>query len=194
LRKEALVHSRYVDCATQVNAWAFSTGVMTHVLLVAALRNPTIRRRYQTVRAVLEDYGHDALYPELLGFLGCADWTRAQTAHHLNAVIAMFDTAAALGTTRFSWSSDITPLARPILVEGSRELIERGHHRDAVFWIVATAALPVYPGRRWRRCRARSTRARVPGAGRRPGRPRHPRAAVPRRRRPRLPPAGLGRG
>ena len=124
----------------QVNAWVFSRGVMTHVLLVAALRNPTIRRRYQAVREVLEAYGHDAIYPELLGFLGCADWTRAQTEHHLNAVIAMFDAAAAIGTTHFPWSSDVTPLARPILVEGSRALIERGHHRDAVFWVVATAA------------------------------------------------------
>jgi len=124
----------------QLNAWAFSTGVMTHVLLVAALRNPTIRLRYQAVRAVLEAYGHETLYADLLGFLGCADWTRAQTEHHLNAVIAMFDAAAAIGTTRFPWSSDITSLARPILVEGSHALIDSGEHREAVFWIIATAA------------------------------------------------------
>ena len=34
----------------------------------------------------------------------------------------------------------ITPAARPIAIDGSRELIEAGAHREAVFWIVATFA------------------------------------------------------
>jgi len=124
----------------QVNAWAFSTGVMTHVLLVAALRNPTVRRRYLEARHVLEHFRHAALYPALLGFLGCAGWRRAQTEEHLAATIAAFDAAAAVARTPLPWSSDITPLARPILVEGSREMIAAGDHREAAFWIVATAA------------------------------------------------------
>jgi hypothetical protein len=37
----------------QVIAWLFATGVTTHVILVAALRNPTIRLRYLAVRRVL---------------------------------------------------------------------------------------------------------------------------------------------
>lgn len=30
--------------------------------------------------------------------------------------------------------------ARPIAVDGSRELIDRGDHREAVFWLLATFA------------------------------------------------------
>jgi hypothetical protein len=30
-----------------LNAWLFPTGVTCHVLLVAALRNPTVRLRYR---------------------------------------------------------------------------------------------------------------------------------------------------
>jgi hypothetical protein len=38
----------------------------------------------------------------------------------------------------FFFASDISDLARPIAIDGSRELIERGSHREAVFWMVAT--------------------------------------------------------
>ncbi|MFE2426095.1 hypothetical protein ACFXJ5_04965 [Streptomyces sp. NPDC059373] len=40
----------------QVLAWLFPTGVTTHVVLVAALRNPTVRLRYLAAREVLTDY------------------------------------------------------------------------------------------------------------------------------------------
>jgi hypothetical protein len=38
----------------------------------------------------------------------------------------------------FFFASDISYIARPISIGGSRELIERGYHREAVFWMVAT--------------------------------------------------------
>ena len=41
----------------QVTAWLFGTGVTTHVLLVAGLKNPTIRRRYLATRELLGDLG-----------------------------------------------------------------------------------------------------------------------------------------
>jgi hypothetical protein len=53
---------------------------------------------------------------------------------------AAFDTAAAVAATPFPFSCDITPAARPVAVDGNRDLVERGHHRDAVFWIAATYA------------------------------------------------------
>ena len=53
---------------------------------------------------------------------------------------AAFDAAAAVAATPFPFSSDITPAARPVAVDGSRDLIDRGHHREAVFWIAATYA------------------------------------------------------
>src|SRR5690606_41025743 len=36
------------------------------------------------------------------------------------------------------FANDLSPTARPIAIGGSRELIEAGDHREAVFWIVAT--------------------------------------------------------
>jgi hypothetical protein len=124
----------------QVTTWLFAGGVATHVLLVAALRNPTVRLRYLAARDVLERYGLPELHEDLLGLLGCADMTPPRAEHHLRTLARTFDAAAAVVRTPFFFASDITPHARPIAVDGTREQIAAGHHREVVFWIVATFA------------------------------------------------------
>lgn len=124
----------------QVMAWLFPNGVTTHILLVAALRNPTVRLRYLAARDALTEYGHTSLYHDLLGLLGCAEWTPRRAEHHLDALARTFDAATAVASTPFFFSSDITPAARPIAIDASRALIRAGDHREAVFWIVATFA------------------------------------------------------
>ncbi|MEU3459220.1 hypothetical protein ABZ721_04590 [Streptomyces sp. NPDC006733] len=124
----------------QVTAWLFPTGVTCHVLLVAALRNPTVRLRYPAARQVLADYGRLGLYPELLDLLGCSQLSAQRVQHHLDALAATFDATAEVAETPFFFSSDITPAARPVAIDGSRRLIDAGDHREAVFWIIATFA------------------------------------------------------
>lgn len=124
----------------QVMAWLFATGVTTHVLLVAGLRNPTVRRRYVTVRELLVEYGQVAFHERLLDLLGCAKMDRAQVEGHLAALTAIFDVAKTVIKTPFFFASDLTDLSRPIAIDGSQELIEQGLHREAIFWIVATYA------------------------------------------------------
>lgn len=124
----------------QVTAWLFPTGVTTHVLLVAALRNPTVRLRYLAARDVLTEYGHTDLYPELMKLLGCAHLSPQRVEYHVDELAKTFDAAAAVAKTPFFFSSDITAAARPIVIDGSYELIKAGYHREAVFWIVATFA------------------------------------------------------
>ena len=51
-----------------------------------------------------------------------------------------FDAATAAGPTSFFFASDITPAARPVAVDGTAAMVERGEHREAVFWLVATFA------------------------------------------------------
>ncbi len=143
-RQKAEHGLRSIDTATpwhdQVTAWLFPTGVTTHVLLVAALRNPTVRLRYLAAREVLVAYAHASLYQDLLRLLGCAELTPQRIEHHLLALARTFDAAAAAARTPFFFSSDITPDARPIAIDASRDLIRTGRHREAVFWIVATFA------------------------------------------------------
>ena len=122
----------------QVAAWLFAAGVTTHLLLVTGLKNPTVRRRYVAARELLAEYGHLGFYETLLELLGCARMSRARVEDHLAALTEVFDAATAVIKTPFFFASDISRLARPIAIDGSRELIEHGDHREAIFWMVAT--------------------------------------------------------
>ena len=122
----------------QVTAWLFGTGVTTHVLLVAGLKNPTVRSRYQAARELLADYGRLDFYETFLGLLGCAQISRTHVENHFDAMTDAFDAAKIAIKTPFFFASDITDIARPVAIDGTRELIERGFHREAVFWLVAT--------------------------------------------------------
>jgi hypothetical protein len=55
----------------------FRRGITTHVLLVAGLRNPTVRNRYVAVRELLADYNAVELHEWLLELLGAARISRA---------------------------------------------------------------------------------------------------------------------
>lgn len=133
LRKPAPFHEH-------VLSWLFSAGVTTHVLLVAALRNPTVRLRYPAVREVLTQYSELDHYEDLLDVLGCRTLSAHHVQHHLDELAATFDATAEVATTPFFFSSDITPDARPIAIDGSQHLIDAGDHREAMFWIIATFA------------------------------------------------------
>ncbi|MEZ4725686.1 MAG: hypothetical protein R3E79_00970 [Caldilineaceae bacterium] len=122
----------------QVAAWLFAAGVTTHVLLVAGLRNPTVRQRYVAVRELLAEYDHLAFYAPLLDLLGCGQMSRAAVETHLAALTAAFDAAKTVIKTPFFFAADIRDIARPVSIDGSHDLIARGYHREAVFWMVAT--------------------------------------------------------
>ena len=122
----------------QVTAWLFATGVVAHVLLVAGLKNPTVRRRYVAAQELLAEYGRLDAYEALLEQLGCAQMSSPRVEHHLTALADAFDAAKAVVKTPFFFASDISDVARPVAIGGSRELIAGGFHREAVFWIVAT--------------------------------------------------------
>ncbi|REE93111.1 hypothetical protein A8990_102198 [Paenibacillus taihuensis] len=124
----------------RVNAWLFPTGIMTHLLLVAAMCNPTVRRRYAAVREVLAANDRLSVHEELLALLGCEQMTAERARQHVNALGEVFDIAASVAKTPFFFSSDITADARQIAIDGSLELIDSGLHREAVFWIAATFA------------------------------------------------------
>jgi hypothetical protein len=57
---------------------------------------------------------------------------------HVVTLADIFDTARGAMKTPFSFASDISESARPIAIDGSLEMIERGNHREAMFWIAVT--------------------------------------------------------
>jgi hypothetical protein len=122
----------------QTLSYLLAAGVTTYVLLVAGLRNVTVRKRYVLTRELLTEYGNAELYERLLQVLGSARLTATQVRHHLDALTPVFDRASAVVGAPFFWSSDISADSRPIAIGGTRDLIERGDHREAVFWLAIT--------------------------------------------------------
>src|SRR5262249_28530097 len=94
--------------------WLFGTGVTTQVLLVAGLKNPTVRTRYVAVRELLAEYGRLPFYPALLALLGCAEMSQARAEQHLTALTAVFDAAKEVIATPFFFAADLSDVARPV--------------------------------------------------------------------------------
>jgi hypothetical protein len=124
----------------RITAWLFPTGVSAHVLLVAALRNPTVRLRYLALREVMEQYGLGNRYEDMLHLSGWDTWTPRIVMKHLAALERTFDEAVRHQGTFYPFRSDITTAARPIVFDGSSALIRDGNHREAAFWMTATYA------------------------------------------------------
>jgi hypothetical protein len=124
----------------QATIWLFGTAASTIVLLCAGLRNPTVRKRYLAVRQLLEEYGLQHHYEPLLEALGCARMSRERVEQHLRALERTFDAAASVVNTPFFFASEIGADGRLIAIDGSRDLIEHGYHREAIFYIAATFA------------------------------------------------------
>lgn len=123
----------------QVNAWLFPAGLATHLLLVAGLRNPTVRQRYGAVRELLVDQGRLDVYAGLLEDLGVAAMTPSRATAHLDALEAAFVDAAQAIRSPFFFAADISEAGYAVAIGGTRELIARGDHREAIFWLAATA-------------------------------------------------------
>lgn len=98
---------------------------------VAALRRPTVRRSLVLAREVLEAHGRADLAEALLGALGSVALGRAEAERVLAELEPAYDRAAAVHRTRFGRDWNVSPAARPLAIEGIRELLET-HHREAM--------------------------------------------------------------
>lgn len=90
--------------------------------------------------SMLAEYGRVDFHEILLELLGCARISRKRVNQHLAAVTSAFDAACGAIKTPFPFASEITENARPIGIDRCMELIERGYHREAMFWIGVTAS------------------------------------------------------
>jgi hypothetical protein len=142
LREIALSRLDHIDAAEtfpeQVTSWLFGTGVTTMVLLAAGLRNLTVRRRYADSRALLAEHGRLDFHEEMLTWIGCEDMSQERVRRHLRALGAAYDATAEHLDSSFRFAADLRPAARLIAIDGTREMIDEGLHREAVFWLVST--------------------------------------------------------
>jgi hypothetical protein len=109
--------------------------------LLGAGENPTVRRRYEKARAIFARVGRLDLYEDLLAATGYSTLSRREVIDHWEATSRLYDLAA-LHSARTNpfFASDISAVARPISIDGTRNSIERDFHRETLFWLVATQA------------------------------------------------------
>ncbi|GII78895.1 hypothetical protein Sru01_38770 [Sphaerisporangium rufum] len=124
--------------AERVLSWVFPASLPAVVVLTAAGANPTVRRRYAAAREVLIGCGEAGFHEELLGLLGCADLSAARVTTHLDRLADVYDHVSR--DPAGPYAGDLTPQARRISIDGTRDLVEHGLHREAVWWIVVTLA------------------------------------------------------
>ncbi|NAZ74512.1 hypothetical protein GTQ99_03615 [Kineococcus sp. T13] len=126
--------------AEQVLSWVFPASLLTQVPLVAALEPPTVRRRYAAAGAVLRRRGHADLAERLLDDLGCADVGAGSVREALAVVRGALQRVRTPVPREFAFAADLEPDAHPVVLEGTAGLLAAGLHREAVFWLVVTAA------------------------------------------------------
>jgi len=119
----------------QVFAWLLPIFFTPPMVLVADLRNPTHRRGMATLAQILARHGRPELHERVLGIVGSATLSREDVEMLLTACAEAFDVAQAARSTPFLMASNISEFARPMAIGGARELIDGGHHREAVPWI-----------------------------------------------------------
>ncbi len=122
----------------QAVAWLFATGLTTHIVLVAGLRNPTVRGRYSAVRELLTDVALADQYEPLLALLDPAGLDVAAVTAHLDRLSAAFEDAAAVQRTPVPYAADIRADARGVAIDQGYAMAARGEHREAIFWLAAT--------------------------------------------------------
>lgn len=120
----------------QVFAWIYATGVPTHIVLTADLKNPTVRRMFVACRDVLARYGFPSLHESMLGILGSAHMNREQVESSFKPCAEVFEVAKDIVHTPFFGSSMLHEDTRSVAMDGARQLIRSGAHREAVPWIV----------------------------------------------------------
>jgi hypothetical protein len=131
INEETALHDQVIACL-------FAAGITTHVLLVAGLKNPTVRARYVAARELLDEYGHVEFHERLLELLGSAGISPGRVNQRIATLTEIFDAAKRAIKTPFPFVSDVSDSARPIAIDGSLELIGRGYHREAMFWVGVT--------------------------------------------------------
>jgi len=89
---------------------------------------------------MLADFDMLSEYEPLLELTHCHDLTQQQVSGFIDLLENAFDKAITLAKSEFFFSTDISEIARPIAIDASRELVNGGNHREAMFWILATYA------------------------------------------------------
>lgn len=104
--------------------------------LVASLRYPTVRRSFVVAREVLRDAGREEIADALLRLLGSFALTRSEVEALGAEAQRAYDVAVDVRRTPVVLDWNVSLDARELEREAIRELIDGGHHREALFQLL----------------------------------------------------------
>ena len=112
------------------------------LIAVADLKNPAHRRSLILLKEILQARGDTTLHDRTLQVLGSADMSQEQVFSYLPHIQEAFRRAAAVYHTPiphvgFKLRSD----REPYYVAASQEMIDEGHHREAMLWMLGAIHL-----------------------------------------------------
>ncbi len=112
---------------------------MAGAVAVAHLAPPTHRRGLVVMRELLQSEGGMELYEEVLGVLGFGGLGRDRVGEFCDTLTRGFDIASPFEFNTTPFSFKLQPHLRPYIIDSTMEMIERGDHREAMFWITVAS-------------------------------------------------------
>jgi hypothetical protein len=120
----------------QVFAWVYVTAIFCHMILVADLKNPTVRKMMVAAHEVLARYDQLVFHESVLEILGTASLSQQHVEQLFENLVEVFEAAKAVRKTDFFGSSAISEEGQPTALGGIEELINLGYPREASFWLI----------------------------------------------------------
>lgn len=108
---------------------------LASLVAISFLRPVTHRRSLVVMRELLSQEDNLMLYENFLGVLGYAHLTKMQVESYLQFYSEALDLALRVKRSPIPFGFKLEPHVRRYLIDGSREMIEEGYYREAMFWI-----------------------------------------------------------
>ncbi len=125
-----------LEWASAILAWAVSG--LAAALALAAVREPGGRKCLLMAREVLQAAGRPELHERLLAALGVDRLTSKRVARYHREGLEFFDRAVAVHRTRVPGDDQLHEYYRAYVTAGAEEIIDQGHHREAMWRIHRT--------------------------------------------------------
>jgi hypothetical protein len=115
------------------------TALMMGLTSLSNARPLTLRRCFMRSGELLEAQGRADLHEQALALIGTATLTREDTERFLSYFDEAFELATRIKRQPVHYDFKFRGHLRPYYVDGTREMIDAGRHREATFWIIGYA-------------------------------------------------------
>ncbi len=127
------------DLAAVLMHFYVGTAQLVNLSSLANATPLTLRRCFIRTGEILEAQGRADLHEEALALIGTAKLTRADTERFLSHFDEAFELATRIKRQPVHYDFKFRSHLRPYYVDGTREMIDAGRHREAMFWIIGYA-------------------------------------------------------